>query len=81
MIVGKTQGLYDTTLTAEAKCPINCTQPNRTFVLSLHYNESNNLLFVNVTKMSQFKAKNSAIKDDTRALEELQIFFRFISIY
>ena len=31
-----TQGLDDTTLTAEAIYPINFTQPNKIFVLSLH---------------------------------------------
>ena len=38
---GPTQGLDDTTLTAEAKYPINFTQPRKRFVLSLHYNGSN----------------------------------------
>ena len=31
---GPTQGLDDTTLTAEAKYPINFTQPNKRFVQS-----------------------------------------------
>ena len=35
---GPTQGLNDTTLTAEARYPINFTQPNKRFLLSLHYN-------------------------------------------
>ena len=43
---GPTQGLDDTTLIAEAKYPINFTQPNRRFVLSLHYNGSDSFLFV-----------------------------------
>ena len=60
---GPTQGLYDTTLTAEAKFPINFTQSGKRFVLSLHYNGSNSLLFVNVTKVYQFKGKTSEIKD------------------
>ena len=37
---GPTQGLDDATLTAEPIYPINFTQPNKRFVLSLHYNES-----------------------------------------
>ena len=45
---GPTQGLDDTILTVEVKYPINFTQPRNEFVLSLHYNESNNFLFVNV---------------------------------
>ena len=32
---GSTQGLHDTTLRAEAIYPINFTQPNKRFVLSL----------------------------------------------
>ena len=56
---GPTQGLDDTTLTAEAKYPINFTQSGKRFVLSLHYNGSNSFLFVNATKIYQFKAKES----------------------
>ena len=61
--VGPTEGLDDTTLTAEAKYPINVTQSGKRFVLSLHYNRSNSFLFVNATKVYQFKAKSSEIKD------------------
>ena len=60
---GPTQGLDDTPLTAEAKYPINFTQLRKRFVLSLHYNGSNSFLFVNATKISQCKAKDSEIKD------------------
>ena len=38
---GPNQGL-DETLTAEAKYPINFIQSGKRFVLSLHYNGSNN---------------------------------------
>ena len=61
-------GLDDTTLTAEAKYPINFTQSGKRFVLSLHYNGSNSFLFVNATKIYQFKAKDSEIKDYTLCL-------------
>ena len=54
---GPTQGLDDTTLTSEAKCPINSAQSGKRFVLSLHQN-GNSFLFVNTTKICQFKAKN-----------------------
>ena len=37
---GPTQGLDDSILTAEAKYPINFTQPRKRFILSLHYNAS-----------------------------------------
>ena len=56
---GAAQGLDDTTLTPEAKYPINFTQSNKRFVLCLHYNGSNSFLFVNATKRYQFKAKGS----------------------
>ena len=59
---GPTQGLDDTTVTAEAIYAINFTQPNKRFVLSLHYNGSNSFLFVNATKIYQFKAKTSEVK-------------------
>ena len=60
---GPTQGLDDTTLTAEVLCPINFTQSGKTFALNLHYNGSNSFLFVNATQIYQFKAKTSEIKD------------------
>ena len=64
LILGEwpTQGLHDTTLTAEAKYK-EITQLGKRFVLSLQYNGSNSFLFVNATKFYQFKAKNSEIKD------------------
>ena len=63
-----TQGLNDTTLTAEAKYPLNFTQSGKRFALRLHYEGSNSFLFVNVTKVYHFKAKNSEIKDYTLGL-------------
>ena len=60
---GPTQGLDGTTLTAEAKYPINFIQSGKRFALSLHYNRSNSFLFVNATKVYQCKAKNSEMKD------------------
>ena len=60
---GPTQGLDDTILTGEAKYPIDFTQSNRRFVLSLlHYNGSGSFLFVDGTKIYQFRARNSEIK-------------------
>ena len=58
---GPTQELDDTTLRAGAIYPINFTHPNKRFVLSLSYNKSNSFLFVNATRIYQFKAKNSEI--------------------
>ena len=65
---GPAQGLEDTTLTAEAKYPINFTQSGKRFVLSLHYNGSNSFLFVDAIKIHQFKIKYSDIKDYTLCL-------------
>ena len=47
---GPTQGLDDTTLTAEAIYPINFRKPNKRFVLSQHCNGRNSFLFANATK-------------------------------
>ena len=58
-----TQRLDGTTFTAEAKYPLDFTQCGERFVLSLLYNGSNSFLFVNATKVYQFKAKNSETKD------------------
>ena len=55
---GPTHGLDDTTLASETKYPNNFTQPNKRFVSSLHYNGISSCLFVNATKIYQFKAKN-----------------------
>ena len=54
---GQTQGLDDTTLTAEANYPNDFTQPRKRFVLSLRYNGSNSFLFVNATKNISSKQK------------------------
>ena len=43
---GPTQGLGDTTLTAESKYFINFTQSVKRFVLSVHYNGSNSFLLL-----------------------------------
>ena len=68
---GPTQGLNDTTLTAQAIYPINFTQPNKRFVLSLHCNGNNSFLSVNAAKIYQFKAKNSEIKDYALCLDNI----------
>ena len=63
LILGErpTQGLDDNTLVVETNQIKDFTQPNKRFVLSLHYN----FLFVNATKIYQFKAKDSEEKDNT----------------
>ena len=51
---GITQGLYDTTLTAEKKYLVNVTKSNAKFCLRLHYSKDG-------TEIIEFKAKNSKI--------------------
>ena len=65
LILGKgpKQGLYDTILTAEAQYSINFSISNKKFCLSLQYNESNSFLFINATKIYQFKVKDYKIKN------------------
>ena len=60
LILGEwpTEELDDTTVTAEAKYSINLAKPRKRFLLSLHCNRSNSFLFVNDTKIYQFKAKD-----------------------
>ena len=41
LVEGPTQGLDNTSLTAEAKYPISFTQSRKKLVLSVHYNGSN----------------------------------------
>ena len=62
LVKGPTQGLDNTTLTAEAERSINFSRSQRKFSLSSYYNGSNSFLFVNVTKIYQFKANDSEIK-------------------
>ena len=72
---GLTQGLDDTTLTMEAKYLINFTQSGEIFVFSLHYDGSNSFFFVNATKVYQFKAKNSEMKDYSLCLGNVSKYF------
>ena len=62
------QGLDDTTLTAEARYAIDFAYLQKRFALCLHYNGSNSFLFINNTKIYQFKANDSEIKDYTLCL-------------
>ena len=41
--------------------PINFTEENKNFCLSLHYNGTNSYLLVNGTEIYKFKAKDSKI--------------------
>ena len=46
----------------EAKCYINFSRSNKKYRLSPDYNGSYSFLFVNTTKIHQFKVKNSGTK-------------------
>ena len=63
LILGKrqTKGLHNTTLTAEVEYYFNFSRSQRK-KKGVHYNGSNRLLFVNATKIHQFKPKDSKIK-------------------
>ena len=58
LVKGPTQGL----VTAEAEYSFNFSRSNRKFCLSLHYNGCSGFLFVNATKIYQFKVKDSERK-------------------
>ena len=77
---GPTQGLDDTTLTAEAKYSINFTQSNWKFILRLNYNGSNSFSFVNATKRHQFEANDSEIKKYPLCLGNISKDFTSISM-
>ena len=52
-------GLDNTVITVEAKYSLNITRSRNKISLSLHYNESNSFLYVNVINVYQFKSKGS----------------------
>ena len=58
---GPIQGIDDTTLYAEKVYSQNFTQPNKKFVLSLHYNDDNSYLFVNGKQELKFKCKTDQL--------------------
>ena len=72
---GPTQELDYTILTSEANYRINFTQLWKKFVISLHYNRNNSLLFIYATKIYQFKAKDSKIKDYILCLGNISKYF------
>ena len=81
LIFGKrtTQGL-NYILTAEAEYSINFTRPGIKFCLSLHYNGSNSFLFVNATKIYQFKEKDYEIKKYSLRLGNISKDFTSINM-
>ena len=55
------QGISDTTLYADIIDSQNFTQPNKKFVLSLHYNNNDSYLFVNGKQELELKAKTGQL--------------------
>ena len=59
---GPTDGLDDTSVTAEAKYSVNITMSREKICLSLHYNAVNSFLHDGSVKIGQSKAQDSEIK-------------------
>ena len=72
---GQAKGLDNTSLTAEVGYSIDFLRSERKFCLSLHYNGINNFLFVNATKIYQFKTKDSEFKRHPLCLGNISKFF------
>ena len=65
------QGINGTTIYAENIYKHNFTEPNKKFVLSLHYNGDYSYLFVNGGQELKFKTKNSEIQKNLSCLGNL----------
>ena len=63
-------------MSAEKEYSMSFTEPQKIFCLSLHFNEVNSYIFVNVVEMYKFKAKDSEI---SAALLCLSIVSRLFS--
>ena len=55
--------MTNTRMKVESKYPFNFTLSGERFVLSLNYNGRNSFFLVNATKIYEFKAKESEVKD------------------
>ena len=56
---GSTDGINDGTGAAEDNSSIKFTKENTKFFLRLHYNGDESYLYVNITKICKFKAKDN----------------------
>ena len=63
---GFVQGINDTTLYAEKIYSQNFTQPNKKFVLSLHYDNNDSYLYINGKQELKFKSKPNPILIEKR---------------
>ena len=68
MLEELTQRLDDTKLTAKPTYLIHFTQSGKRFVLRLYNNGRSSFLVVNATKIYQFKAEDSEVKNYTLCL-------------
>ena len=68
---GFTQGIHDTTLYVENNYWRNFTDPDKKFVLSLHYNGDDSYLFVNGRQELKFKAKDDQVINEKLCLGNL----------
>ena len=59
---GLVQGIHDTTLYAEKDYWRNFTDPDKKYVVSLHYNGDDSYLFVNGRQELKFKAKTDQLE-------------------
>ena len=75
---GPAKGLNNTMLIAETLYSINFTRRGIKFCLNLHYNGSNSFLFLNATKVYQFKAKDSEIEKYPLCLRNISGVFQLI---
>ena len=60
------QGINDTTLYAEKIYSQYFTQPNKRFMLSLHYDDNDSYLFINGKQELKFKAKSNPVLIEKR---------------
>ena len=74
-VIGPAQGLDVTTLTTETQYWINFWRSNRKFCLSFYYNGRNCFLFVDATKIYQFKAEDSEIRKYPLCLGNISVDF------
>ena len=70
-----TQILDDTKITPGALYSVTFSKSQRKFCLSLHYSGCNSFLFVNTTKIHQFKAKHCGIKPYLLHLRNISKYF------
>ena len=58
-----------------AKYSVSITKSRKETCLSVHYNATNNFLYVNSVKIQRFKAKDSEIKPYSLCLENISKYF------